>query len=271
MQKKKNEEIIKALASMFADKNRNDDIEVAIEEGFDVIMDKKTGEVYFEKKFEKPNRKERRGRKYHQRMDDIKKHRLGTSRKYTRNQVDAYWVDDEKVTHWVGDPEECNGLPYDEFQKYWNNIPWVNVKGTKVRDSGYKSCEKGHTAWSRKVRHSDKKECFDFLCEEAVVETVWCVTVAEDDGFGFDEGFVNGEFIGYTTCTDWRVGMPMKVRKVMDYVFFENFQEYQNKKWHDLVGEYIDVSNRMKMLENMIADEFGGFRVSEAMIEIEEM
>ena len=54
---KKNEEIIKVLASMLADKNRNDDIEVAIEEGFDVIMDKKTGEVYFEKKCEKPNRK----------------------------------------------------------------------------------------------------------------------------------------------------------------------------------------------------------------------
>ena len=164
---KKNEEIIKALASMFADKNRNDDIEVAIEEGFDVIMDEKTGEVvYFEKKYDKPNRKERRGRKFRQRMADIKKHRLGTSRKYARNQVDAYWVDDEKVTHWVGDPEECDGLPYDEFQKYWNNIPWVSVKGTKVRDSGYTTYEKGRTAWSRKTRHDGKKQCFEY--EEAV-------------------------------------------------------------------------------------------------------
>lgn len=265
----KNENIAKELASMFADKNRNDDIEIAIEAGFGVIVDEMTAEVYFEKKYDKPNRKERRGRKYRQRMADIKKHRLGQMRQpgVARGVeiTNAYFVVEDEDGKKV--KVDVDSLSWDEI----DSLDWSKVKATKTRDSGYKSYENGDTAWSRKVRHSDKKECFDFLCEKAVdVETVGRVTVAEDDGFGFDEGFINGEFIGYTTCTDWRVGMPMKVRNVVSSAFFEGFQEYQNKKWHELISEYADAMKQMKALESQIADEFGVYRVSEAMLTIAE-
>ena len=93
-----------------------------------------------------------------------KKHHLGKARQYANEKIDAYWVDDDKTTHWIGDRNECNGLPLGEFQFYWNNIPWNKVKGINPKNCGFKQYNKwGKIVAMEKDRRNKRFDVEEFI------------------------------------------------------------------------------------------------------------
>lgn len=86
-----------------------------------------------------------------------KKHSLGKKAKYMREDISAYFVTkdgDKKVINWLFSPEGCEEWVPAEWQKYWNEIQWNNVKAVNAENRGYSSESSGRKSnYDKKDRY----------------------------------------------------------------------------------------------------------------------
>ena len=96
-----------------------------------------------------------------------RKHRLGKKAKYMREDISAYFVTkegDKKVTNWVFSPEGCENWSSADWQKYWDEINWNNVKAVNTVNRGFSSESSG-----RKMKYDKKDRYQRFDAEEDMV------------------------------------------------------------------------------------------------------
>ena len=122
---------------------------------------------------------------------------------------------------------------------------YIDKKG-KVFDLGTKDWKKHY---SRKDRHQR-------FYEPAEVEVAGMVTLDEDD-FGLDEGFVNGEFVGYTT--DDAVGT---IGDILTDDFWWNYMSINNAwmyKYNYMIDELMYMKKRLHMIQSKLDKRGDGF------------
>ena len=125
----------------------------------------------------------------------------------------------------------------------------INLKTLKIKDWGDKSYFKGDKCWSRKDRHQR-------FYEPAEVEVAGMVTLDEDD-FGLDEGYVNGEFVGYTT--DDTVGT---IGDILTDDFWWNYMSINNAwmyKYNYMIDELMYMKKRLHMIQSKLDKLGDGF------------
>lgn len=167
-----------------------------------------------------------------------KKHRLGKSWKYANEEITAYWVDNNKVTHWVGDDKECNGLPLEESQSYWNNIPWNKVKGVNPKNCCYKQYNKWDKIVALEKDRRNKRFDIPDMSDLPGVESETPADILEmfgTDWFdlwiaGFDD---KGDFEGFDFSAMWN----------------SSNQLWNNQSFRNAVKAY-EINKRIKILND---------------------
>ena len=146
------------------------------------------------------------------RKNTEKKLRLGKEYRHSYEHIDAYWTekvqdgdDVKKITHWVYEGKDFNGMTVEEYYDYINSIPWEKVKGINPKKMGWAEYNRGNRQWSRKERHQKFHEEYEVFSEDIIDPITGEVLVQK------------GEDWKYVEFSDWKaLDMERYIRSLDD-------------------------------------------------------